>query len=178
MAMGRRRRLVVTKDRVSVGSYGIVRVQKRLASTGEIVQNVVFKNTIQTFALRQAAILWSGQYVPAPSMIQLGTGAPTPPQTGTTPNDGGLWTPLSGTLLNCDYVTPWLGVYTQYAITYDQTQALAPITGGNPTGQITLTEAALSDINGNCWSHVALTGITHNNQTTLSFQWQVLQQGD
>lgn len=44
--------------------------------------------------------------------------------------------------------------------------------------QITLTEAGLFDVNGNLWSHVVLNGVTHDNTTTLSIQWQVLQNGN
>lgn len=158
--------------------HGEVRVTKRDARTGMILFDRGFDNQIQTFALEQSASMWAGQYVKAPSAIQVGTGAPPTGQSSTTPNDGGLWTPLAGTLKMVDYSVVWLNVYTQWSITYDQTQCLGAVDGSNPTGQISLTEAALLDADGNCWSHVMLTGVTHDNQSTLQIQWQVLQQGN
>lgn len=46
------------------------------------------------------------------------------------------------------------------------------------TLQVSLTEAGLFDSLGNLWSHVALQGVTHDNTTTLSIQWQVLMEGN
>lgn len=160
------------------GHVGHVRVVKRDAHTGNVLFDGTFKNQIQTYALQQAAAMWAGQYVPPINQIQVGTGSPPSGQTGTTPNDGGLWTPLAGTRLTVDYADVWLSVYTQWSVTYDQTQCLGTISSSNPNGQITLTEAALLDATGACISHVILNGVTHDNQSTLMIQWQVLQQGN
>lgn len=48
----------------------------------------------------------------------------------------------------------------------------------DPLEAITLTEAGLFDASGNLWSHVALTGVTHDNTSTLSIQWQILHMGN
>lgn len=55
-------------------------------------------------------------------------------------------------------------------------QAVYP--NNDPVQTINLTEAGLWDNQGNLFSHVALTGVTHDNTSTLSIQWQVLQQGN
>jgi hypothetical protein len=165
-------------DTVNSGAYGTVRVRQHRKSDGRLIFDKTFKNQIQTFAVQQAASMWAGNYVLTPSQIQVGTGSPPAGQSGTTPNDGGLWTPMAGTLKRVDYAIVFLSVYTQWSVTYQQNEAIGTVTTGNPHAQITLTEAALLDANGNCWSHVQLTGVAHDNTSTLSIQWQILQQGD
>jgi hypothetical protein len=48
----------------------------------------------------------------------------------------------------------------------------------NPTSSIALTEAGLWDASGQLWSHVALTGVTHDSTSQLSIIWQVLHNGN
>ena len=161
-----------------ITSIGHVRVVKTDPKTGLILFDEVFKNQLTYFALQQAASLWSGQFVVVPSMIAVGTGSPPADQSSTTANDITLWTELDGTRQTVDYATTWLQYYTQYSVTYMQSQAIGTIDSENPTGLITLTEAGLFDINGNLWSHVMLNGVTHDNTSTLSIQWQIEQQGN
>lgn len=162
----------------AITAVGSVRVIKRDARTGEVIFDEVFKNQITNFARGQAAALWAGQIVPVPSMIAVGTGSPPQGQTGTTANDTALWNECPGSRKQIDYAQPWLGYYTQYSVTYQQTEVLGTITQQNMTGQITLTEAGLFDVNGNMWAHVMLNNVTHDNTSTLSIQWMVLQQGN
>lgn len=163
----------------SVTAVGTVRVTKRDLKTGEVIFDQTFKNQITNFARQQAALLWAGQVVATPSMIAVGTGSPPTGTSGTTPNDTALWNEFSGSRKQVDYASPWLSYYTQYSVTYQQTEVLGTVDPqNNPTGSITLTEAGLFDANGNLWSHVALNGVTHDNTSTLSIQWQILQQGN
>lgn len=162
----------------AMNAIGVVRVTKRDKRTGVITFDTVFKNQITNYARISVANLWTGASVAVPSMIAVGTGAPTPPATSTSPSDSALWTELTGTRKTVDYATTFLQYYTQYSVTYQQTEAIGTVTTGNPTGSIALTEAGLFDANGNLWSHVSLTGVTHDNTTTLSIQWQVLQNGN
>jgi hypothetical protein len=156
-------------------AIGTVRVIKRSKETGEVVFDQTFKNQITNFACGQVALMWTGQVVNTPTMIAVGTGSSP---SGTAPSDSALWAEVSGSRKTVDYAMTFLNYYTQYSVTYQQTDILAPITGQNPTGQITLTEAGLFDVGGNLWSHVVLNGVTHDNTTTLSIQWQVLQKGN
>lgn len=161
--------------RDSMEAVGYVRVVKTDKETGKVVFDKVFKNQITNFARQQVAQLWTGAYVAVPSMIAVGTGS----SDGTSPNDLTLWAELAGTRQKVDYATTFLSYYVQYSVTYDQATALGAVDAtNNPTGQITLTEAGLFDANGNLWSHVQLNGVTHDNTTTLSIQWQILQKGN
>lgn len=163
----------------SIKAIGFVRVIKRDARTGEVLQDQLFKNQITNFALQQAAAMWAGQTVATPTMIAVGTGSPPQGQTGTTPNDTALWNEYSGSRKQVDYASTWLNYYTQFSVTYNQNEVLGTVDPqNNPTGQITLTEAGLFDANGNLWSHVMLNGVTHDNTSTLSIQWYVMQQGN
>lgn len=161
-----------------VTAIGMVRVIKRDAKTGEVILDKTFKNQITNYARSQAAALWAGQSVPVPSKIAVGTGSPPSGQTGPTASDTALWNEISGSRKQIDYAQTWLGFYTQYSVTYQQTEVLGTITQQNPTGQITLTEAGLFDSTGGLWAHVMLSGVTHDNTSTLSIQWYVLQQGN
>lgn len=157
-------------------AVGYVRVVKRSIETGEIVYDELFKNKITDFARGQVAQMWTGMVLPTPSMIAVGTGTNV---AGPQSSDTGLWNEMTGTRLNVDYATTFLNYYTQYSLTYDQTKAIGTVDPvNNPTGQVTLTEAGLFDANGNLWSHVQLNGVTHDNTTTLSIQWQILQNGN
>lgn len=163
----------------SLTAVGMVRVIKRDIRTGEITFDKWFKNQITNFARSQAAAMWAGQIVATPTQIAVGIGSPPDGQTGTTPNDTTLWNELAGTRKQVDYATTWLSYYTQYSVTYQQNEAIGTIDPqNNPTGLITLTEAGLFDATGQLWSHVALNGVTHDNTSTLSIQWQILQQGN
>lgn len=46
------------------------------------------------------------------------------------------------------------------------------------TLSVQFTEAGLFDVNGNMFSHVMLNGVSHDNTSTLSIQWQILQKGN
>lgn len=170
----------------SLTAFGIVRVLKRHKDTGIVLMDTTFKNQITNFARQQSAQMWSGlvntvgiaSNVLPPSKIQLGTGSPTAPATGTTANDTGLWTPL-GSSKALDTSTVWMQYYSQFTVTFLSTEDIGTVDPvNNPTGQITITEAGLFDANNQLWSHVAFTGVTHDNTSTLSVQWQVLMQGN
>jgi hypothetical protein len=160
----------------SFEAIGHVRVTKHDKITGELVYDKTFKNQITNFARGQVALMWTGQIVEVPTMIAVGTGTNA---AGTQPSDAALWAEFSGSRKNVDYAMTFLNYYTQYSVTYDQTQVLGTVDQvNNPTAQISVTEAGLFDSNGNLWSHVALNGVTHDNTTTLSIQWQILQKGN
>lgn len=154
----------------SLEAYGTVRVIQR-NNQGEVIQDTLLKNQITNYARSQAAVAWgqsvNGIPVMFPSQIAVGTGSPPPGTSGTTPNDTALWNELSGTRKTVDYAQQWLTYYIQYSVTYQTTEA-----------QGSLTEAGLFDANGNLWSHVQLNGVTHDNTSTLSIQWQVLMKGN
>lgn len=156
--------------RDSYEHYGTVRVIQHDLN-GNVLSNQLFKNQITSYALGQAAVAWgqsvNGVPVVFPSQIAVGTGSPPSGQSGTTPNDTALWSELSGTRKAMDYAQQWLTYYIQYSVTYQTTEA-----------QGNLTEAGLFDANGNLWSHVQLNGVTHDNTSTLSIQWQVLMKGN
>jgi alpha-D-ribose 1-methylphosphonate 5-triphosphate synthase subunit PhnH len=157
----------------SFEAVGHVRVTKTDKVTGEVVFDQVFKNQITNFARGQVAKMWTGIMVPTPNQIAVGTGAGT-----ISANDTAMWAEISGSRLICDYAATWLTYYVQYSVTYDQATAIAAVTAQNPTGSINLTEAGLFDSSGALWSHVQLNGVTHDNTTTLTIQWQVLQKGN
>lgn len=162
---------------------GWVRVFKTDNASGEVIYDKWFKNQITNYARQQAALAW-GQSVNAvaitmPSMISVGTGAPPSGTSGTTANDTALWGEVSDSRKSVDYAQQWLQYYTQFSVTYQQTEVLGTVDPStNPTGTINLTEAGLWDSQGNLFSHVALNGVTHDNTSTLSIQWQVEQQGN
>lgn len=156
-------------------AVGHVRITKRSVETGEIVYDEVFKNKITDFARSQVAQMWTGMTLPVPTLIAVGTGTNA---AGPQSSDSALWSELSGTRQTMDYSTTFLNFYTQYSVTYDQSHAIGTVTGPNPTGQISITECGLFDSAGNLWSHVQLNGVTHDNTSTLSIQWQVLQNGN
>lgn len=159
----------------SMEAVGYVRVVKTDITTGAVVFDQTFKNQITNFARQQVALMWTGQVVPVPSKIAVGTG--TGP--GTSPTDVSLWSEASGSRQNVDYAVTFLNYYVQYSVTYQQSEVLGIVDPvNNPTGQIAITEAGLFDGNGNLWSHVILNGVTHDNTTTLSIQWQILQKGN
>jgi hypothetical protein len=163
----------------SMMAIGYVVVEKRDKQTGEVTYHETFKNQITNYALTQVAAMWAGQKVNTPTMISLGTGSPPNGQIGTTPNDTGLWNEFSGSRQQVDYATVWLSYYTQFSATYQANQILGTYDAtNNPTSQISLTEAGLWDGYGNLWSHVQLSGVTHDSNSILSIQWQVLQQGN
>jgi hypothetical protein len=156
-------------------AVGHVRVVKTDIETGEVVFDHVFKNQITNFARGQMAQMFTGVQVEVPGKIAVGTGSGN----GTAPTDTALWTELANTRMDVDYATTFLTYYVQYSVTYQQTDALGtvdPVT--NPTGSIGITEAGLFDGNGSLWSHVQLNGVTHDNTTTLSIQWQILMKGN
>lgn len=152
-------------------AFGIVRIIKR-NSEGEIVEDHLFKNQLTNYARQQAANLWAGpaanNYVPVtlPTTIQVGTGAPTPPLTGVDPTDTGLWTAMSGSSKTFDYSTVWLNYTTQYAVTYQQTDAVG-----------TWTELGLFQ-GANLWAHVQLTNFVKASGDTVTVQWNVLHIGN
>lgn len=163
-------------------AIGHVRVIKRDKKTGRVLFDKLFKNQITNHARIQMVLAW-GQTVNQvavtfPSMIAVGTGSPSAGQNGTTPNDTTLWAEFSGSRKNVDYAQQWLQYYVQYSVTYQQTEVLGTIDVGNPTGSISITEAGLFDSAGNLFSHVQLNGVTHDNTSTLSIQWQILNQGN
>lgn len=158
-------------------AIGTVHVVKRDLA-GNTVFEHTFKNQLTTYARQTSAGLWVGNLLPTPTLIAVGTGSPTPPATSTSSADIALWTEMAGTRKTLDYATTFLQYYSQYAVSYDQSSAIGTVNGGNPTGLITLTEAGLFDVNGNMWSHVLMNGVTHDNQSTLSIQWQILHNGN
>lgn len=154
----------------SLEAEGYVRVIKHDLQ-GNVVFDQLFKNQITNYARGQMALAWGQSFngVPMvfPSQIAVGTGSPASGQSGTTPNDTALWSELSGTRKTVDYAQQWLTYYIQYSVTYQTTEA-----------QGTLTEAGLFDSIGNLFSHVQLNGVTHDNTSTLSIQWQILMKGN
>lgn len=166
-----------------IEAIGHVRVIKTDKQTGEVIFDQLFKNQITNYARTQMVQAWgqtfNGTNPSFPSMISVGTGSPSSGQTGTSPNDTALWNEFSGSRLRVDYAQSWLTYYIQYAVTYDNTQVLGtldPTT--NPTASINLTEAGLFDANGKLFSHVMLNGVSHDNTSTLSIQWQIQQNGN
>jgi hypothetical protein len=155
-----------------MNAIGTVRVVKHDLA-GNMIYEQTFKNQLTNYARQTSATLWTGVIVDTPTLIAVGTGSGT-----ISPTDLTMWTELAGTRVGLDYATTFLQYYSQFAVHYDQTAALAPITGPNPTGLITISEAGLFDIDGNMWSHVALSGVTHDNQSTLSVVWQILHNGN
>jgi hypothetical protein len=158
-------------------AIGTVLVVKRDLAGNTIFERL-YKNQLTTYARQSSAGLWIGNTVATPTLIAVGTGAPTAPSTSTSSTDTALWSEFVGTRKTLDYATTFLQYYSQYAVSYDQTQAIGTVTGPNPTGLISLTEAGLFDANGNLWSHVMFSGVTHDNQSTLSIQWQILHNGN
>jgi hypothetical protein len=159
-------------------AYGTVRVMKHDKKTGLLLFDETFKNQITNYARGQAAGLWAGLPIYTPNQISLGTGSPPSGQTGPTPDDTGLWSEIAGSKKKIDYATTWLQYYTQYSVTYLQTEAIETITGSNPNGAIQITECGLWDSYGQLWSHVQLSGVSHDNTSTLSIQWNILQLGN
>lgn len=167
----------------SLNAIGHVRVIKKDRQTGEILFDQTFKNQITNYARTQMVQAWgmsvNGVVPTFPSKIAVGTGSPPSGQSGTSPNDTALWNEFSGSRLQVDYAQSWLTYYIQYSVTYDTTQVLGTVDPStNPTGSINLTEAGLFDSSGNLFSHVMLNGVTHDNTSTLSIQWQILQNGN
>jgi hypothetical protein len=140
---------------------------------GNIIDREIFKNQITNFALSQMSAAWSSQTILYPTLIAVGTGSPPAGQNGTSPTDTALWSELSGSRLTVSSAIPWLTYYTQFSLTYSQSQALGA--GGIP---VTFTEAGLFDSAGNLWSHVILNNVYHDNTNTISIQWLVLHQGN
>lgn len=159
-------------------AIGVVRVIKTDKTSGDVIFDQTFKNKITSYARTAAASLWAGVSTQIPTAIAIGTGSPPAGQSSTSANDTALYTELAGTRKTTDYATVFLQYYTQYSVTYLQTEAIATLNADNPTGTISLTEAGLFDASGNLWSHVILSGVTHDNTSTLSIQWQVLQNGN
>jgi hypothetical protein len=163
----------------SLQAVGTVRVVKTDIATGAVIYDKTFKNQLTNYARQQSAALWAGAGAYVPSKISVGTGSPPFGQTGTTPNDTGLWAEVSGSRKALDYATTWLQYYTQYSCTYTQSEVLGAYDAvTNPTSSIALTEAGLWDASGQLWSHVALTGVTHDSTSQLSIIWQVLHNGN
>lgn len=164
-------------------AVGRVRVIKTDIKTGAVVFDQFFKNQVTNYARTQMVQAWgqsvNGVYPIFPSKIAVGTGSPPSGQTGTSPNDSALWNEFSGSRLQVDYAQAWLTYYIQYAVTYDNTQVLGTLDPtNNPTASINLTEAGLFDVNGKLFSHVMLNGVSHDNTSTLSIQWQIQQNGN
>jgi hypothetical protein len=138
----------------SMTAIGNVRVTKTDIETGEVVFDQTFKNQITNFARSQVAAMWTGQVVPVPTQIAVGTGSNP---TGTSPADIALWSEVSGSRQNVDYATIFLNYYTQYAVTYQQTDVLQPVlnfsdalteyTGSSATGW-TVGGTVIFDANG------------------------------
>jgi hypothetical protein len=164
-------------------AIGYVRVIKRDIKTGKVIFDKLFKNQITNYARTQMVQAW-GQSVNGvipifPSQIAVGTGNPPSGQSGTSPSDSALWNEVSGSRKQVDYAQQWLNYYIQYSVTYQQTEVIGTVDlTNNPYGSINLTEAGLFDANGNLFSHVMLNGVTHDNTSTLSIQWQILQNGN
>lgn len=162
---------------------GRVRVIKRKFLTGEVIFDRLFKNQITNYARMQMVQAWgqsvNGVFPTFPSMIAIGTGSPPSGQNGTSPSDAALWNEFSGSRKQVDYAQQWLNYYIQYSVTYQNTELLGVVDPvNNPYGTINLTEAGLFDSQGNLFSHVMLNGVTHDNTSTLSLQWQILQKGN
>lgn len=152
----------------AISHVGTVTVLKHDVKTGKLIYKENFKNQITNYALSQVALAWAGQSgINYPNTITVGTGTPPAGQSGTLPTDTMLWNELAGTRLTCTYISAWLTYYTQYSVTYSQTQAIG-----------TLTEAGLLDSGGNLWSHVILNNIVHDSTSTLTIQWQVAHIGN
>lgn len=83
-----------------------------------------------------------------PTQVELGTGSGT-----VTPSDTALWSPVTGTLANCDY----LYVNTQYSTFFGHTYTQGAITGS-------FTECGLLDTSGNLWMHGVVTITVASNQ--------------
>lgn len=167
----------------SMHAVGHVRVTKTDRKTGNVIFDQLFKNQITNYARTQMVQAWTqsvnGVFPTFPSKIAVGTGSPPSGQNGTTPSDTALWNEFSGSRLTVDYAQQWLSYYVQYSVTYDNTVVLGTVDPAtNPTGSINLTEAGLFDDSGNLFSHVMLNGVSHDNTSTLSIQWQIQQIGN
>lgn len=139
---------------------------RRIVYQGEthdrLVRHEVYKNRLNDRALAGSAKLWVDQYVKTPAKIKLGTGAPTPPQTGPLTTDEDCWTPDNTTERTCDVKTTFLTIYSEYGVTYATTEL-------NDTDY---TEALLMDEDGNAWAHAIINFSKNSNQTAVVL-WKV-----
>jgi hypothetical protein len=145
----------------SATAVGYVHIQKHDAN-GCLIYDRTFKNQLTNYARSASAQLWAGVHLATPSYIQIGVGSPVYPKTSVDPTDTALWTPVDGTLRQCDFATVWLNYNTQYSVTYQQADAIG-----------TWTELGLVDANGNLWSHVMLDNFSKDSGETVTVQWQV-----
>lgn len=105
----------------SMTAVGMVRVLKKSIETGEVVYDKTHKNQITNFARQQAANLWTGLFVPTPTKIAVGNGTSS---SGTSPNDTALWNEIVGSRVGVDYAATFLNYYSQFSVTYDNTEIL------------------------------------------------------
>lgn len=150
-------------------AVGYVHIIKKNAN-GDVILEKVYKNQLTYYARQSSAQLWAGIWVNPANYIAIGTGQP-PVNGGTTsPSDTALWSELSGSRKQCDFVTTWLQYNTQYSVTYQQTDAVA-----------TWYELGLFDASsgGNMWAHVYLPGgFPKANGDIVTVQWQVQHEGN
>lgn len=138
-----------------------------LNESGDVVRTKTFKNRLTYYAVSSAARLWLGEYVPTPTRIVLGTGAPTPPLTGPSVDDTALWTADATTERACDIRTTFLTFYTEFGVNYTQ---------GELTGTV-YTEAGLFDEDGNMWAH-AIIEVDQQATETAVVLWKVQHVGN
>jgi hypothetical protein len=102
--------------------------------------------------------------VRTPSKIKLGTGAPTPPQTGPLTTDTDCWTPDNATLKAVDVKTTFLTIYAEYGVTYSTSEA----------NDVTYTEALLLNDDGVAWAHaiINLSKSSTSPQTAVAL-WKI-----
>ena len=148
-----------TNDKVQ--AIGHVRVLRH-AADGSLISDELLKNTLTNYAKSASAQMWTGTSLVTPTIIMLGNGLPIAPLEGTDPTDTALWQAAGTTMKTCDFVTVWLNYYSQYSVTYQTTEAVG-----------TWTEVGLFDVNGNLWSHVALSNFLKDGTETVTIQWQV-----
>jgi hypothetical protein len=130
-----------------------------------LVSHIPSKNRLSNYAVGSSAALWVGQSVITPSKIKLGVGTPPAPLTGPLTTDIDCWTPVEATARDCDVVTTFLTIYSEYGITYDV---------GELVGQGPFTEALLYDVSGNAWAHVLLaTPLSQAANQTIVLLWKV-----
>lgn len=135
-----------------------------------LVSRCTSKNRLNDYAISSSASMWVGQFVVTPSKIKLGVGAPPSGQSGPLTTDSDCWTPAVGTERDCDVVTTFLSIYSEYGITYDV---------GELVGQGPFTEALLYDVNGNAWAHVAFaTPVSQAANQTLVILWKAQHSGN
>jgi len=133
---------------------------ERLVSHGQ------YKNRLNNNAVLGSAKLWVGEYVVLPTMIKLGTGTPTAPQTGPLTTDEDCWTPDNSTERTADVRSTFLSIYSEIGVTYEPAEAIG-----------TWTEALLYDADGVAWAHSIITLVKTGAQTALIL-WRITHTGN